>query len=100
MNITFPSSKRRPTAIALSGLGMVHAHLRLAQLEMMRRISQGRTSEMIGPGGIELDHALRAFHFGRNVPLDKHRYVYLNNTRQVVGRISVDGINHYLMNVA
>src|SRR4051794_7204947 len=29
-------------------LGLVHAHLRLAQIELMRRLAQGRMSEMIG----------------------------------------------------
>jgi penicillin amidase len=49
-------------------LGAVHAHLRLAQMEMLRRLSQGRVAEVIGPLGVELDHALRLFDFGRAVP--------------------------------
>ncbi len=49
-------------------LGAVHAHLRLAQMEMLRRLSQGRVAELIGPAGIALDHALRLFGFGRAVP--------------------------------
>jgi penicillin amidase len=49
-------------------LGAVHAHLRLAQMEMLRRLSQGRVSEIVGPLGIELDRALRLFDFGRAVP--------------------------------
>jgi penicillin amidase len=49
-------------------LGAVHAHLRLAQMEMLRRLSQGRVAEVIGPAGIELDRALRLFGFGRAVP--------------------------------
>ncbi len=78
-------------------LGMVHAHLRLAQMEMMRRIAHGRTSEMIGPGGVELDHALRAFHFGRTTKrsiekLPDHTRAWLENF--------VAGINHYLINTA
>ncbi len=49
-------------------LGAVHAHLRLAQMEMLRRLSQGRVAEAIGPLGIELDRALRLFGFARAVP--------------------------------
>lgn len=49
-------------------LGAVHAHLRLTQMEMLRRLSQGRVAEAIGPFGVELDRALRLFDFGRAVP--------------------------------
>jgi penicillin amidase len=49
-------------------LGAVHAHLRLAQMEMMRRVALGRVAETIGPLGIELDRALHLFDFGRAVP--------------------------------
>ena len=49
-------------------VGAVHAHLRLAQMEMLRRLSQGRVAEAIGPLAVELDHALRLFGFGRAVP--------------------------------
>jgi penicillin amidase len=49
-------------------LGLVHAHLRLAQMEFLRRLSQGRVAEVIGPLGIELDRALRLFDFARAVP--------------------------------
>ncbi len=51
-----------------TGLGIVHAHLRLGQMEMMRRIAQGRVSEMAGPLAIELDRTLRLLGFGRAVP--------------------------------
>ncbi len=50
------------------GLGMVHAHLRLAQMEIMRRAAQGRLSELIGPLGVEPDRALRLLELGRAVP--------------------------------
>ncbi len=49
-------------------LGAVHVHLRWTQMELMRRLSQGRVAEMIGPLGIEIDHALRLVDFGRAVP--------------------------------
>ena len=51
-----------------AGLGVVHAHLRLAQMEAMRRIATGRVAEVIGPAGIELDFALRLMGFDRAVP--------------------------------
>lgn len=49
-------------------LGVVHAHLRLGQIELIRRIAFGRIAEMVGPLGLELDRALRLFDFGRAVP--------------------------------
>lgn len=48
-------------------LGALHVHLRWTQMEVMRRLSQGRVAEMIGPLGIEVDHALRLVSFGKAV---------------------------------
>ncbi len=74
-------------------LGMVHAHLRLGQMEIMRRLSQGRLSESIGPIALDFDHVLRILNFGRAVPeiLD----LMPADTRRWLERF-VDGINHYL----
>ena len=52
-------------ADAAFALGLVHAHLRLGQMEVLRRISQGRLSEMAGPLTVEIDHGLRILDFGR-----------------------------------
>jgi penicillin amidase len=49
-------------------LGIVHAHLRLGQLELMRRLGQGRVAAMIGASGIAIDHLLRTLDIGRAVP--------------------------------
>ena len=49
-------------------LGLVHAHLRLGQMELMRRISQGRVAEMGGPLAIEIDHSLRILDLGKAAP--------------------------------
>lgn len=46
-------------ADAAYALGLTHAHLRLAQLHIMKRIAQGRVAEMLGPLAVNLDHALR-----------------------------------------
>ena len=55
----------RDLAVAL---GLVHAHLRLAQLELFRRLAYGRLAEMLGPAAVRLDHALRLLDPGRAVP--------------------------------
>ncbi len=53
---------------AAFALGLVHAHLRLGQLEILRRISQGRIAEMGGPLAADIDHGLRILGFGRAAP--------------------------------
>jgi len=74
-------------------LGLVHAHLRLGQMEIARRIAQGRISEMAGPIALDIDHSLRILGFGRAatqvlaaMPPETRRWV----------EGYVRGINHYL----
>src|SRR5579864_9228271 len=49
-------------------LGVVHAHLRLAQIELMRRLAQGRVSEIAGRFGVVIDRLVRTFDIARAVP--------------------------------
>lgn len=49
-------------------LGVVHAHLRLGQMTLMRRIAQGRISEMLGPLALRLDQTIHAMDLTRAVP--------------------------------
>jgi penicillin amidase len=48
---------------AAVGLGIVHGHLRLGMLEVMRRAARGRISEVAGPIALELDRLLRLLDF-------------------------------------
>ncbi|MGH8031393.1 MAG: penicillin acylase family protein [Luteimonas sp.] len=75
-------------------LGVVHAHLRLGQMELMRRIAYGRVAEMIGPMGIELDRSLRQFDFGRAVP---QILAGLSTQDRQCAESFVAGINHVLL---
>ncbi|WP_420394132.1 penicillin acylase family protein [Acuticoccus sp.] len=50
---------------AAVGLGIVHGHLRLAQMELMRRAALGRVSEVAGDAALELDRLLRLIDFPR-----------------------------------
>ncbi|NBB82247.1 MAG: hypothetical protein GVY28_02455, partial [Alphaproteobacteria bacterium] len=79
----------RDLAVAL---GMVHAHLRGAQMDLFRLASQGRLSEIGGPFAHDIDHALRIVDFGAAVPaiLD----AMPAETRAWLDAF-VDGINHY-----
>jgi penicillin amidase len=49
-------------------LGLVHAHLRLGQMEMKWRISQGLIAEMGGPLATDIDHSLRILDVGWVAP--------------------------------
>jgi penicillin amidase len=49
-------------------LGVVHAHLRLAQMEVLRRVALGRTAEMLGPVAIDVDRLLRTLGLSQAVP--------------------------------
>jgi len=80
-----------------TALGVVHAHLRLGQMEMVRRTAQGRLAEMIGPLGVDLDYLVRALDLDRAVPeilasLPQETYDWIE--------AFVRGINHYLGSVS
>ncbi|SBS29661.1 Penicillin acylase 2 precursor [Marinomonas spartinae] len=49
-------------------LGLIHGHLRLAQIEIMRYLGTGRISELIGPLGAEIDRSLRLLDIAKAVP--------------------------------
>lgn len=73
-------------------LGMVHAHLRLAQMTILRRITQGRIAESAGPIAVDIDHALRILNFGRGTA--QVEAALPPETRAFVEAF-VRGINHY-----
>jgi penicillin amidase len=81
----------RDLAIAL---GLVHAHLRLGQMEVLRRVAYGRLSEMIGPAGLVIDHALRILDLSRAVPGIEQQLP--EGTRYWLSGF-VTGINHCLL---
>ena len=73
-------------------LGLVHAHLRLGQMEVLRRIAAGRISEMAGPLTVDIDHALRILNFGRGA--ERTLADMPADTRKWIDRF-VQGVNHY-----
>lgn len=77
-------------------LGLVHAHLRLAQMEVMRRVATGRIAEMAGLPAIGIDRSLRILDLDRAVP--ESWAAMPPETRAWVQRY-VDGINHYVATV-
>lgn len=73
-------------------LGMVHAHLRLGQMEVFRRIARGRIAEMGGPLAADIDHSLRILNFGRAAA--EMEAGLAPDSRMWLTRY-VAGINHY-----
>jgi penicillin amidase len=53
---------------AAFALGMVHAHLRLGQMELMRRLARGILAELLGPSAVKVDHSLRSLGLDWAVP--------------------------------
>jgi penicillin amidase len=49
------------------GLGVVHGHLRLFQMEIMRRLARGRMAGLLGPVALDVDRSLRIVGFSRAV---------------------------------
>jgi penicillin amidase len=74
-------------------LGMVHAHLRLGQMEVIRRISQGRLSEMVGPFTTDIDVAIRTLDLGKAVPEIEAE---MPTETRIWTAAFVDGINSYV----
>lgn len=72
------------------GVGAVQAHLRLGQMEVMRRLAYGRLSEVAGLVTVDLDHTLRILDFPRAVPAILATMP--SDTRRWLQRF-VDGVN-------
>ncbi len=72
------------------GLGIVHAHLRLSQIDLMRRAARGELAAAAGPAALAVDRLLRLIDFRRaaaaSLPLMPAE------TRAFVGGFA-DGIN-------
>ncbi|MGB1547764.1 MAG: penicillin acylase family protein [Alphaproteobacteria bacterium] len=73
-------------------LGLVHAHLRLGQMEILRRIAYGRIAEMAGPLAVDIDHSLRLLNFARAAPAIE---AGLPAETKAWLEAYVRGINHY-----
>lgn len=73
-------------------LGMVHAHLRSGQMELLRRASRGRLAEGMGPWLVPVDHALRLMDFGATTP---EIIAMMPGETRVFLEHFVEGVNHY-----
>lgn len=73
-------------------LGMVHSHLRLGQMTLMRRATQGRLAELAGPLAVDIDRGLRTLNLG--LAADSIEALLPPSTRTWLDAF-VTGINHY-----
>jgi penicillin amidase len=78
-------------------LGLVHGHLRGAQIALLRLVARGRLAEVAGPFATEIDHALRILDYGRAAPEIERRWPA--ETRAFVEAF-VAGLNHATMAAA
>jgi penicillin amidase len=74
-------------------LGFVNAQDRLWQMDLFRRLSQGRLAEVLGAELIPLDHRHRVLGFHR---LAKELYESADDDSKSVLRAYVDGINQHI----
>lgn len=74
------------------GIGMVQAHLRGAQMVLLKHLSQGRLSELVGPIAGKIDHVLRILDYGYAAAEIERRLP--DETRDWVQGF-VDGVNAY-----
>lgn len=73
-------------------LGMVHAHLRLAQMTLIRRVVEGRLAESAGPFATAIDHSLRIVNLAAAV--DSIEKILPDETRNWLQNYA-NGINFY-----
>jgi penicillin G amidase len=73
-------------------LGLVHAHLRLGQLTLAKRIVQGRLSESVGPFTQDIDRLLRTLDFGYAAADSEAR---MSPSTHAWMAAFVDGLNWY-----
>ncbi len=74
-------------------MGMVNAHLRLGQMELVKRVASGRLSELAGPLASDIDHSLRIIGLRRAA---KKLAESLPEDSRLWSQRFVDGINFYI----
>src|SRR5438874_5271172 len=76
--------------------GLVHAHLRLGQIELLRRAACGRLAELGGTGLVAIDHLLRALDFRR---AGRAMLSVMPQSTLAWLTAYVGGLNHYIGNL-
>ena len=87
-----PSVRAASPEDAAYALGLVHAHLRRAQMEVFRSVARGRIASVAGPLGVGIDEAIRALDLDRAVP--RMEAALDDDTRRWLGAY-VAGVNDH-----
>lgn len=82
-------------ADAAYALGLVHAHLRLGQMAIMRQVAQARVAEIIGAEGIDIDRGLLMLDL---MSVAKESVELMDPETRAWAQRFVDGINAYQWN--
>lgn len=77
----------------LRALGYVHAQERLWQMELFRRVADGRLAEVLGPDLVESDRFLRTLGMGRSARLVEES---LDPTHRALLEAYVQGVNAWI----
>lgn len=77
-------------------LGLVHAHLRLGQMSLLKRVIYGRISELAGPSTVDLDYTLRILNLTKGVADDLQR---MDRKERQWLQAFVAGLNDYQNNI-
>ena len=91
-----PFVEAETDADAAFALGLIHAHLRLGQMSVLRMIAHGRLAEIGGPLAVDIDHGLRILDFARGVAETERS---LPPETRIWIESFVAGINHYQQQV-
>lgn len=78
---------------AAYALGYVHAHLRLGQMEIARRLASGRLAEIVGPLAADIDETIRLIGYYRGAEQAYERLP--EGTRVWIDRFA-EGVNAYV----
>ena len=74
-------------------VGYVHAQDRLWQMELFRRVADGRMAEILGPQLVETDRFLRTLGMGRAAALNEHT---LDPASRALLQAYADGVNEWI----
>lgn len=77
----------------LRALGYVHAQERMWQMELFRRVADGRLAEVLGPGLVESDRFLRTLGMGRAAGIAERR---LDPIHRALLEAYVEGVNAWI----
>jgi len=88
-----PTIVAEQEADAFRALGYIHAQDRLFQMDLMRRVGQGRLAEVAGSFVVNFDKLLRAFDF---YSLAQQQYEAMNAEHRAILDAYAEGVNAFL----